>query len=94
MKAKHTPGPWHISPFKSWDKDIRICEAGVLVDHDDVDRAEAEANANLIAAAPDLLEACEDITDNPRAMAILERFAPSTAKLILAVIAKAKGEQR
>lgn len=60
----HTPGPWIIDPKSHWDKEIGIeqkadgwkrfrCE----VDYDDCDPETAEANARLIAAAPELLEA-------------------------------------
>ena len=67
----HTPGPWtiHESAFSSaLVKELHIgtptrtaacvyddCAAGILV------RSEVEANARLIAAAPDLLAALECI---------------------------------
>ena len=56
----HTKGKWEFN-----GRDIivgqnigqqRIC---TLVEHRDEYRAEDEANARLIAAAPDLLEACK-----------------------------------
>ena len=53
----HTKGPWNVANFHSYDKRILIPEAGCEVDYDDCDRAEAEANARLIAAAPDMYEA-------------------------------------
>ena len=52
----HTPGPWHVERHTDYDKDIIIIEPRCMIDNDDVDQAEAEANARLIAAAPDLLE--------------------------------------
>lgn len=64
MSVKHTPGKWE---WAIDDKDIYIGPVGCAdyrnafasVDYDDVDHEEAQANANLIAAAPDLLEALE-----------------------------------
>ena len=68
-EAKQTPGPWRLAPAKDYagselniDAGPRgqsgfICTAGHRGD------AEAEANARLIAAAPELLEALIAITD-------------------------------
>ena len=72
MSAQHTPGPWRVGPVD----DTRI----VSVKHDeeiaiasgDYDSPEGwpimEANARLIAAAPDLLDAlqklCATLNDN------------------------------
>ena len=57
---KHTPGPWEVSkignPYDQFmiyaesDSGRNICVA-----------VEGESNAALIAAAPDLLEACKEI---------------------------------
>ncbi len=86
--SKHTPGPWTIKPYKSWDKRILLPEPSIYVDNDDVDQDEASANARLIAAAPDLLAALEDafvfIGTSPHDPALLLRTR--------AAIAKAKGE--
>lgn len=67
---KHTPGPWKISPFSS-DKQGLIyatdekCVAVTKAQGKGVlwikDNAENEANAHLIAAAPELLEVCKEI---------------------------------
>ncbi|WCX74845.1 hypothetical protein KK211_17905 [Pseudomonas aeruginosa] len=64
--SKHTPGPWTVDFIDGVDGvfaecDKRICQV------DEVDivgwnarfRDESEANAKLIAAAPDLLEALQ-----------------------------------
>ncbi len=69
MKAQHTPGPWEaiehiaINNVKGYrvfagDDEITVCRnaAGGL---GSVVQLPAEANARLIAAAPDLLEALE-----------------------------------
>ena len=72
MRTKHTPGPWKYAPH--------LCSDGyrVFVPHEaDNDQHDAiadletwqtpeetEANACLIAAAPDLLAACEKLADH------------------------------
>lgn len=59
--AKHTPGPWqvnHADPFQVCDADgeTRGC-APIATMHGTY--AEKRANARLIAAAPELMEALE-----------------------------------
>ncbi len=67
MKVKHTPGPWKIEPelFKYYfqitsdtGKKVASCHAGSNK-HTDDQSDELCANARLIAAAPDLLEALQ-----------------------------------
>lgn len=69
MEAKHTPGPWFVDldirPGMEWnnhivarDGDLRICFMAHGGEYEDK-QAEAEANARLIAAAPELLAALE-----------------------------------
>lgn len=58
----HTPGPWHVRGFKVWEDLFRSNERRGIVAEIAIswrDSEEAEANARLIAAAPDLLEALE-----------------------------------
>ena len=62
MNAKHTPGPWRIvnkprlSSLEVYAGDTAICELWRRAD-----RAAEHATAQLIAAAPDLLEALTDL---------------------------------
>jgi len=59
MEAKHTPGPWWVERVNKStalfvdNADRSICQLTGKVD------SERDANACLIAAAPDLLAACE-----------------------------------
>ena len=92
-KMKHTPGPW----THHWDKighDVRAADGGLIaavgigkVDWKHGDEHYRVANAHLIAAAPELLEACKD------AIFVLETLSPKSAALIScrAAIAKAEG---
>lgn len=59
MKPKHTPKPWLILPQRDHiliiaDNDKVVCRINKVDPIDD----EANANADLITEAPELLEAC------------------------------------
>jgi len=70
MSTKHTPGPWKLMP-RSQDKIDVIHENGAIIGHSSLVLArvtarqgwlaEQTANARLIAAAPELLEALNNI---------------------------------
>ena len=89
--TKHTPGPWTMHPRGKDGAEVRATasvawcgSAWTLGSENQVIRAdEAQANARLIAAAPDLLAACEEFLSGSARAPLLARFA----------IAKAKGEK-
>lgn len=59
--TQHTPGPWHIESVgtDTASNGLRVCTAGgMMLAHiySDYDHAKTEADARLIAAAPDLYE--------------------------------------
>jgi hypothetical protein len=56
MDAKHTPGPWQIIPYPDGHSFIREGDAPERFVAN-VSGHNYEANARLIAAAPDMLEA-------------------------------------
>jgi hypothetical protein len=72
LAAKHTPGPWHFHAKLSGSENHRgyrvygpgadgwILAEVIPVDEDGI---EGGANARLIASAPELLEALEDMVD-------------------------------
>lgn len=65
--AKHTPGPWRVSQHGRFF-DVLSSEKTPIVKwagFDDCDRATQEhvANARLMAAAPEMLEALEQIAE-------------------------------
>lgn len=64
MKAQHTPGAWGYAPELSIVVVIRDRKVKVVADFGKCDLPEAEANARLIAAAPDLLAALVAIADD------------------------------
>jgi hypothetical protein len=64
-QATHTPGPWEIS--KNEVGELDICEAGAGNMLADLAKCKnAVANARLIAAAPDLLEALRGLLRETR----------------------------
>ena len=105
MTKEHTQGPWEVRTVDSlfavagpddWIASIEVDELGHLADIDGQNVATNKANARLIAAAPDLLAALEEVLphledyfgkeygDDPPENDLLKRAR--------AVIAKARGE--
>ena len=100
MNTKHTPGPWRQSTANpnAVNKDGEKCAIGIATAHgtDDSNYAaffpstdEARANARLIAAAPELLEACIE------ALSLFDNYpacweAIGTYEVLNNAIAKAK----
>jgi hypothetical protein len=105
MKTQHTPGPWavrdhwadegafEVYPTRGGEPKIGQWSALAEVpEYGPNDAPEAEANARLIAAAPDLLEALELMLENLDAMYVVSP-ASSAHKKARAAIAKATGEK-
>jgi len=106
-KSKHyTPGPWHITgpsyaPLRDQDYYLLVqheIEGGTFKDknHFSVSGGVNRGTANLIAAAPDLLQACEDLNkflDSLPAKCTAAELENRTAarKILLDAIAKAEG---
>lgn len=98
-EPKHTPGPWNLQHCDTgWTvgpnaqrrgdhvADVHEHQSGAMSD------ATAAANASLIAAAPDLLAACEAAI---KATGGSEHWQGETRAFLLlaeAAVAKAKGE--
>ena len=99
METKHTTGPWHTTkPSESngyvWVNPIDGC-CGEVATAWSTSQGSAEANARLIAAAPDLLESLEMIVSEA------DSYTARTGKPVYnwldqarAAIAKAKGEEQ
>jgi len=71
MDTKHTKGQWYATEFAGrWMiSDSNFYDGDDLLDSDDKGEPEAEANAKLMAAAPDLLEALQ------KAVEVIERMS-------------------
>jgi hypothetical protein len=112
-KAKHTPGPWEYRPTKYHDwgtvcvdgfvlcqarEPKTVMDAEFLNEHRRNGTDPWEANARLIAAAPDLLEALEAMLSHTNGWdeaQLRKRWGEQVVAEILAAraaIAKAKGE--
>ena len=108
--SEHTPGPWHVSSKAStviFASERLIASAGGYTSNTEQESvvSENEANARLIAAAPDLLAACvaaidsgiashnhwDDTQRHGDGCPLCIRQREAAAKL-RAAIAKAKGE--
>lgn len=81
MESNFTPGPWRTAPVAINSIDIFNEEeefiAAIPANNEEDLLTELEwANARLIAAAPDLLEALEHILPNIKAL-VIERFGKS-----------------
>ncbi|MCK5611746.1 hypothetical protein KAR91_58295 [Candidatus Pacearchaeota archaeon] len=95
---EHTKGPWEAShnpaseiregwQIGMWERDVTANTGlGPSATGIGETRGEADANANLIAAAPELLEACKAIGD---AMIKTQGFMPH---FLEQAIAKAEGK--
>ena len=93
-KVKHTPGPWetiNLNVYHNYPTRQKVADCFVKKPFGVYDGGECEANARLIAAAPELLEACKS------ALALIQISTDykdmSTAKELMAAIARAEGEE-
>ncbi|MBI1296688.1 hypothetical protein GC175_17165 [bacterium] len=108
-ESKHTPAPWCAAPAKSltgrvlrdyyWTVkagDTTVADLFGEINKRSAKHPELEANARLIAAAPELLEACKWLLKDLSYKAP-EQIAPEVAahytSRLTAIIAKAEGNQ-
>lgn len=93
-KVTHTPGPWEAEPY---DQNPSVFAIKSSNDYENVvDAIHNEANAFLIAAAPELLEALQDALNELRIREYYFKLSPSIIKMrdkIQETIGKATGEQ-
>lgn len=98
-QSKHTPAPWIISENNNKEKvvlqELRTTPSGrdvqekVCTIENQLDWKERNANAKLIAAAPELLEACELVA---KTIANPNGSDSDFEDVLFSAIAKAKGE--
>ena len=101
MTTAHTPGPWFAADVRTHGADPKMngCDIGAdnganvgLALHQASDRSKAEtvANARLIASAPDLLEALEEVVEFFSSCAGgSERNREDALRMAISAIAKA-----
>jgi hypothetical protein len=101
-ESKHTPGPWRNGDVSGYGQ-----TPGCIIADDGtkynrmmkIARIESgngqmsAQNAKLIAAAPDLLEACEKTLNALNNCRLSHEPEGETEQMLRAVIAKARGEQ-
>jgi hypothetical protein len=106
MSEKWTPGPWTAQPVIREGEEIgcAFIVGGGLVgaahawptEIDSGDFSRVEANAKLIAAAPDMAEAIQPLIDIAKAYAMLTYDRMGTARKAIqageAALAKTRGE--
>jgi len=86
---KHTPGPWGVLQTKTGPAIVAGCWEVVVYAQDGIG-GDVEANAKLIAAAPELLDAA---LAAERYLALLEPSSTGDRayRMLTAAIAKAEG---
>lgn len=93
--ARFTPGPWEVFHAERPGIDAATCEQSIVIYGEGDDEAgiggdgpeESLANAYLIAAAPELFEACK------AALGAFERNDAIDWSILSRALAKALGEQ-
>lgn len=92
--VKHTPYPWHVGTTLPNGEQLVSAENGLLVaviaTGKEIEKEETLANANLIAAAPELLKILSEIIHSPIAMDL--GYYGIDAKKANAIINKATGK--
>ena len=87
---KHTKGPWNIEGESTLNIVSRAAAKGRRISSLLATCEEDNANARLIAAAPEMLEALESVLKNNRLMNALE---VSQRRLIMDAVSKATGDK-
>jgi hypothetical protein len=95
--TKHTPGPWTVVYGPDWvavKARDGICVADASADDEEIRESEIEANARLIAAAPDMLRALGAVAIALRAQlhANAPVYVSDALRIADAAIAKAEGK--
>ena len=96
MEAKHTPGPWHVEQmdyltvFAEDDREKYCGRPVAIIRHSRV--LECDADARLIAAAPELLEALTKVRTWLIAPNTSDESLDEMTSIVKSAITKALGE--
>lgn len=86
-EIKHTPGPWHVGmkpgPIVYGPKGEQVSPLNIMLDPE-----EAKANARLIAAAPELLDALKSVLPY-----LGEEVSSSVMRKVHDALSKAEGRE-
>lgn len=103
-EALHTPGPWAI--YLGYDGSIEVCAGrperinrttagtpivAMICKHEDAEHFSGEANARLIAAAPDLLALVQEVLSIGNSL-VRDVYGSEFLESALATIARATGK--
>lgn len=101
MQSSFTPGPWRVFEHSWCDTSIgapgtsnAICRLDInhaTEESQEADEAQMAANARLIAAAPELLEALQRLSAQCTRLRLPDQAETDAEKTARAVIAKATG---
>lgn len=104
LNAAHTPGPWIVRPSDTDDAFDVMTEDGFYVAqafemYGPNDEVVTLANAHLIAATPDLFDACKSAQATFKTMALRGERTPlsqikATVDALSAALALANGQQK
>jgi len=96
-QTKHTPGPWHVADSQTYAAEVRFTTVRrkevtlARISTPQGRRDQALANALLIAAAPDLLDALRDLWAWQGS--VQESTSDALSEKVQAAIAKSTGRQ-
>jgi hypothetical protein len=88
--SKHTPRPWNYDGHGINHEGERIFKTCLNYDYGSTDRDRAIADSILVVAAPDLLEAAEEVETAIQGLKLDDALRAATNKLY-AAIARATG---
>lgn len=98
MKPQYTPGPWKYHAQGDANQYALVTNTACwilgILQNGEILTPEQEANARLIAAAPELLQTLKDTCSELNQLAFVQndRLAQKQVKIALALISKIEGE--
>jgi hypothetical protein len=102
-RPAHTPGPWHVEPATAGRFLVQLDDGSTIATvgegwHEGGSDEQLDANARLIAAAPDLLEALDYLLEQTLDMDLavgneLDEKQSEARQMALAAMAKADGQR-